>query len=168
MMRLVAAALVLVVVAFPLAVYPAAPVTWLVLIALLAAGAGVALLSAPVVTAGAALALIAHAAALLIARPAVDLVGAVALGVTLTLLLSVVHFGARVEGAVLGASVLASQAREWVMVIAAGVLAAVSLAVGGSVLAGMFRGASLPMVVAAAALGAALAMASVIALVGKR
>jgi len=168
MMRLVAAALVLIVVAFPLAVHPAAPVTWLVVAALLAAGAGVALLSVPVVTAGGALALIAHAVALLIARPALDPVGAIALGVTLTLLLSVVHFAARAEGAVLGPSVVASQVREWVVAAGLGVVAAAVLAGAGAALAGAFRGAALPMVIALAALGAAVAVAGAVALIAAR
>jgi len=168
MMRLAAAALVLVAAAFPLAVYPAAPVTWLVLGAVLAGGAGVALRLVPVVTVAGALALIAHTVALLIARPALDPVSAIALGATLTLLLLVVHFAARVEGAGLGASLMAAQVREWLMALAVGVLAATLLMLGGVTVARGFQRAALPVVIAAAALGAALAMAGVIALVAAR
>ncbi len=168
MMRLVAAALLLVVTALPLAVYPAAPVTWLALAALLAGGAGVALLSPPVVTVGGALALIAYAAALLIERPALDPPGAIALGVALTLLLSCVHFAGRVHGAALGPSVMATQVREWLRAAAAGVLAAATFALAGVAVASGFHGASLPVVIAAAALGAGLAMAGAIALLAAR
>ena len=167
-MRLAAAALVLVATAFPLAIYAAAPVTWLALAAGLAGGMGVALLSVPVVTVAGALALIAHAVALLIARPALDPVSAIALGATLMLLLSLVHVAGRTAGAALGASVVASQVREWLMVLAVGVLAAALFTVGGTALASGFRAVSLPMVVVAAALGAGLAMAGVIALVATR
>ena len=168
MMRLAAAALVLVAAAVPLAVYPAAPVTWLAFAAVLAGGAGVALWSVPVVTVAGALALIAHTVALLIARPALDPVGAAAFGATLTLLLLVVHFASRVDGAALGASLMAAQVREWLMALAGGVLAAALLLLGGVTVARGFQRASLPVVIAAAALGAALAMAGVIALVAAR
>ena len=168
MMRLAACALVLVAAALPLAIYPAAPVTWLALGALLAGGAGVALRSAPTVTVGGALALIAHAVALLIVRPAFDPVGAIALGATLTLLVLVVHFTARVHGAALGASVVTWQVRAWLLVLAVGVLAAAVLTLTGTALASGLRAASLPMVVVAAALGAGVAMAGVIALLAAR
>jgi len=165
MMRLVAAALTLILLAFPLAVYPAAPVTWLVLAALLTAAGGVALLSVALVSAGGALALIAHAVALLIARPAVDLAGAIGLGVALTLLPLVVHFAARTDGAALGPGVLVSQIRDWLVVAGAGVAAAGALTAAAVMLAIGFQGLTLPMVVAAAALGAALTVAGVVALV---
>jgi len=168
MMRLVAAALLLAAAAFPFAVYPAAPVTWLVLAALLAGGAGVALLSGPLVTAGGALALIAHAVALLIARAAIDPVGATTLGVTLTLLLLLVHFAGRVDGAVLGPGVLISQVRDWLVVAGVGVVAAGVLTAGGAALAGGLGGVTVPVMIAAAVLGAALTAAGVAALVAAR
>jgi len=168
MMRVVAVALLLVVTAVPLAVYPAAPVTWLALAALLAGGAGVALLSPPIVTAGGALALIAYAVALLIARPALDPPGAITLGVALTLLVSSVHFAGRVHGAALGPSVVVTQVREWLRAAATGVLAAAILALAGAAAASGLRGASLPVVIAGAALGAGLAMAGVIVLLAAR
>jgi hypothetical protein len=167
MLRLVAAALALSVAAIPLTVYPAAPVTWLVLASLLTVAAGVTLLAVPLVAAGGVLALIAHAVALLIAPPALDVAGAIALGVALTLLLSIVDVAARLDGAALGPSLLVWQAREWAVVTAAGGLAAGALTLGGFALADAARGASPPVVVAAAALGAALAMAGAIAVARK-
>jgi hypothetical protein len=168
MTRLAATALLLVTVAFPLAVYPAAPVTWLVLGGLLAGGAGVALLAPPVVTVGGTLVLIAYAVGLLITRPATDPAGAIALGVTLTLLLSVVHFAARVHGAAFGAAVVIAHLRQWVLAAGLGVIAAAALVAVGGVGAGAFRGATLPVVIAAAAIGAALTVAGVVMLVAPR
>ena len=166
-MRLVAAVLVLVVAGVPLVAYAAAPVTWLSLGALIVGATGVALLSVPLVTAGATLALVAEAAALLIARTSVDLVAAIALGVALTLLLAVVHFAARVDGAWLGASLAAAQAREWLIVSGLGVIVAGALAAVAGMLAGVFRGIALPTVIAAAALGAALTVAGLAALLAR-
>lgn len=168
MMRIVSAGLLLVVLAFPLNVYPGPPVTWLAAAALVAAGAGVALLSVPMVTVGGTLALIAHAVALLIARPAADPVGAITLGAVLTLLLLVVHFAARTAGAGIGAGVVGAQVREWILAVALGIVVAVVLALGGTTLAAALHRASLPVVVGAAALGAAVAMAGVVALVANR
>jgi hypothetical protein len=168
MTRVVAAALVLSVLTFPLGVYPAAPVTWLVSVALLAAGAGVALLSVPLVTAGGILVLIAHAVALLVARPAIDPVAATLLGVTLTLLLLLVHFAGRAEGALLGPGVLLTQARDWLITAVVGALAAVALTALATELANAFQRATLPVIVAAAALGAALTVAGVVKLYDPR
>jgi predicted Co/Zn/Cd cation transporter (cation efflux family) len=168
MLRLAAGVLLAILVAVPLAVLPAAPVTWLAVPALGVGGAGVMVLSVPMVTAGASLALIAYAAALVIAGPAVDPVVAIALGAALVLLLALVHFAGRVHGAALGPAVIAAQVRHWLMIVALGVAAAVGLTVGGMVLGPTLGGASLPVVVVAAALGALMTTAGVIALVMAR
>ena len=168
MIRLAAAVLLLLVVAFPLAVLPLAPVTWLAGAALGVGGAGVALLSVGIVTTGAALAVIAYALALVIAQPAPDPLTAGALGATLVVLLALVHLGGRVQRAAVGAGVMAGQARQWAGVAATGVLAAAAVTLGGAALGPTLRGATLPVVVAAAALGVLLAGAGVIALVTAR
>ncbi|HEU5194467.1 MAG TPA: hypothetical protein VFW70_06980 [Methylomirabilota bacterium] len=168
MMRVVAAALVLITLASPLGVYPAPPVTWLLLVALLVGAAGVVLLSVALVTACAALALIAQAMALMIVRPPIDPLAAAILGVTLTLLPLVVHFTARAEGAFLGPGVLAAQIRTWLMAAGAGVAAAAALTAAASGLASAFLNAPLPLVVAAGALGAALTVAGAVALLAGR
>jgi hypothetical protein len=165
MMRLASVALVAVVVAFPLAVLPAAPVTWLAGAALLVGGAGALVPAVPLVTAGASLALIAYALALVIVRPAADPVTAITFGVTLVLLLALVHLAGRVDGAALGPSVIVSQIRDWLSVVAAGVLTAAALAAGGTALAAALQGVTLPMVVVAATVGAVITMAGIIALV---
>jgi hypothetical protein len=166
-MRLAALALLVVVLAFPVAAYPAAPVTWLALAALLAGIAGVTLAWVPLVTVGGTLALIAHAVALLIARPATDVAGAITLGTAVTLLPLVVHFTARTTGAGVGAGVVAAQVREWTRVMAAGIVLAAALATGGAMLAAVVQRASLPVVIAVAALGAGTATAGVVALVAR-
>jgi hypothetical protein len=166
--RLAAAVLLLVVVAFPLAVVPQAPVTWLAGAALGVGGAGVALLSVGIVTTGLALAVIAYALALQIAQPTADPLTAGALGATLVVLLALVHLGARLPGAAVGAGVLAGQARQCLGVVAAGVVAASAVTLGGAALGPLLRGATLPVVVAAAALGVLVAGAGVIALVTAR
>ncbi len=167
-MRVVPAALVLIALAFPLGVYPAPPVTWLVLLALLVGAAAVTLLSVALVTACAALALIAHAVALMIVRPPIDPLAATVLGVTLTLLPLVVHFAARAERAFLGPGVLAAQIRDWLVAAGAGAAAAAVLTAAASVLASGFLGAPLPLIVAAGALGAALTVAGAVALAAGR
>ncbi|HEU4371715.1 MAG TPA: hypothetical protein VFV05_26125 [Methylomirabilota bacterium] len=168
MLRAAALGLVAALVAFPLAVLPSPPVTWVAGAALALAGAGVLGRLVPLVTAGASLALIAHALALVIARPAVDAVAAAAFGATLVLLLALVHFAARVRGAEVGPSVVAAQVRRWLAVVAAGVVAAGVLAAGGAVLGPALGGATLPVVVVAAGLGALIAAAGLVALVTRR
>jgi len=164
MMRLAAAALVAVLVAFPVAARPAAPITWLAVVALAVGGVGVSVLSVTLVTIGGALALITYALALVLAQPAIDLVAATVFGATLVLLLALVHFAAHVRGAILGRAVVAGQIRRWLAVVAAGVVTASGLTAGGALLGPVLGGATLPMVVVTAALGALLTAAGVIAL----
>jgi len=81
------------------------------------------------------------------------------------LLLASVHFASRTHGAALGYAVLRSQARHWLAVAALGVVGAAVLTLGGEALALALRGAALPMVVAASAVGALMTVVGVIALV---
>jgi len=168
MMRLAAMVLLAILAALPLAVQPsAAPVTWLATAALVVGGVGVIAWSVPLATAAGSLALIAYALALVLAGPAADPLAAIALGSTLALLLALVHFAARARGAALGPSVIASQVRQWLAVVAlgaavAGVLMAAALPVGIAL-----RSATLPVVLIAAALGAVLTVGGVIALVAR-
>ncbi len=168
MMRLAAAALVAVLVAIPLTVLPSPPVVWLAVAALIVGGAGAVGPSVPLATAGGSLALIAYALGLVIAQPPVDPVVAIALGATLVLLLVVVHFSGRVEGAVVGRPVILSLIRHWLAIVTAGVVASAVLTAAAVALAGTLRGAALPVVVAAAALGVLLAVAGATALVTTR
>src|SRR5262249_61975120 len=71
MMRAAAAILVAVLGAFPLSVLFAPPITWLAVAALVVGGTGVVLLSIPLVTAGASMALIAYTTALVTTEAAV-------------------------------------------------------------------------------------------------
>ncbi len=114
------------------------------------------------------LTLIAYAVALVTAGAAVDPVAAIAFGSTLVLLLALVHFARRAHGAALGPAVVATQVRQWLVIVALGVAAAVGLTAGGVVLGSTLRGATLPVIVVAAALGAVMTTAGVIALVTAR
>src|SRR5262245_5037000 len=133
MMRLAAAILVAVLVAFSLAVLPARPITWLAGAAVVLGGTGVVVRSVPVVVAGASVALIAYALALVIARAPVDFVTASAFGATLVFLVALVNFAARVHGATVGPAVLATQIRHWLTIVAMGVVAAIGLAAAATV-----------------------------------
>ncbi|HEX9822032.1 MAG TPA: hypothetical protein VGD07_20730 [Methylomirabilota bacterium] len=168
MLRAAALSLVAVLVAFPLAVLPSPPVSWLAGAALAVAGAGVVARLVPLVTAGGSLALIAYALALVIARPEAGPVAATAFGATLVLLLALVHFAGRVRGAAVGPSVIASQVRQWLAIVAAGFVAAGALTAGGAVLGPALGGTPLPVVVVAAGLGALIAVAGIVVLVSGR
>ena len=163
-MRLAAAVLVAALAGFPLAVLSGPPVSWLVVLALVVASAGVLSLSVTLVTVAGALALIAYAVALLIVRPPVDPVAAIGFGATLVILLALVHFARRADGAVLGPAVVATQVRQWLGTVVAGVVGAAALTAGAAVLGAALAGATLPLVVVAAALGALLTVAGVVAL----
>ena len=168
MLRLAAAALLAIVVAFPLTALPAGPVVWLAGLALVLGGAGIVALSVTLVTIGGSLALVAYALTLVIARPAVDPVAAAALGAALVLLLACVHLAAHVDGAALDRAVVARQARGWLAVVALGVGVAGALTAGALALAAALHGATLPVVVVSAALGAVLTAAGITALVTAR
>ncbi len=132
MLRLAAAALLAIVVAFPLTALPAGPVAWLAGLALVLGGAGIVALSVTLVTIGGSLALVAYALTLVIARPAVDPVAAAALGAALVLLLACVHLAAHVDGAAVDRAVVARQVRGWLAVVALGVGAAGALTAGAT------------------------------------
>lgn len=168
MMRLAAVVLLAVLAALPLAVRPSSPpVTWLATAALVVGGVGVIAWSVPLVTAAGSLVLIAYALALVLAGPAADPLAAIALGSILVLLLALVHFAGRARGAALGASVIASQVRQWLAVVGLGTVAAAVLTAVAVPLGVALRSATLPVVVIAAALGAVLTVAGVIALVAR-
>lgn len=164
MMRLAAVVLLVVLAALPLSVRPSAPpVAWLAVGALAVGAAGVAAWSVPLVTAAGSLAVIAYALGLVIVRPEVDLVTPLALGAALVLLLALVHLAARARGAGLAPSVIAAQVRRWLAVVGLGVGTAVALVAVAGPLGAALRGAALPVVIAASALGALVAVAGVIA-----
>jgi hypothetical protein len=164
MMRPAALLLMAAVAAFPLADSPATPVAWLAAAAFVVGAVGVAVWSVPVVTLAAVLALIVFALVRVITRPAADPIGALAFGATLVVLLALVHLAGRTHGAALGPGVVTAQVRQWLAVVAVGVGAGGALTVGAAVLRRGLAGATLPVVVAAAALGAVLTVAGVVAL----
>jgi hypothetical protein len=162
--RLAALALAAVLAGIPAAVLPAAPVTPLAAAAVAVVAVGVLLLSRPVVVGGAALALIAYAVALALARPPADPLAAVAFGGTLVLLLVLVDFARRVRGAHVDAPVVAAQVRQWLGVVGQGAAAALGLTALAGLLGRVLAGATLPVVVVTAAVGAALAGLGVVVL----
>jgi hypothetical protein len=166
MIRLAAAVLLLGVVALPLSVWPAPPVTWLAAAALAAGGLGVLAWSPSLVTVAGALVLIAYTAALVIAEAPSRAAPSIGLGAALVLLLTVVHFGGRIRGAMLGRSVIAAQVRQWLTVTGLGIAAAAGLVTAAPSVGALLAGAPMPVVISAAALGAVLAVAGIVALLG--
>jgi len=162
MLRLAALLLVAVLAVVPTGVLAAAPVTWLAGLVLVVGGVGALAFSIPLITTGASLALITYALALVLGRPAVDPVPAIAFGAALTLVLTLVHFAGLVRGARVPPVVIAAQVRLWLTVVALGVAAAVALTASAALLAPMLVGAQLPVVTAATALGAVLVAAGII------
>jgi len=128
-------------------------------------GAGTLARIVPLATAGGALALIACALALGLERPASHPLAGTALGAALVLLLALTHLAARTRGAAVEPAVARLLLRHGTPVLAVGVLAASALVVAAALVAVALRGASLPVVVAAATLGAVAAVGGVIALV---
>jgi hypothetical protein len=164
MMRLAAGMLVVGLGVVPLAMWPAVPVTWLVVLALLVGGVGVVALSVPLVTVSASLALIAYTLALTITRMPIDPFTAIAVGAMIVLLLALVHFASGADGAIIGRSVITSQLRRWLLIVGAGAMAALALTVVAVGLAPVLAGGVLPVAIVIAALGALAAAAGVIAL----
>ena len=164
MTRLVALAVLAFVVGLPLTVLPSPHLGWLLVPAMLAGALGVVMLSVPLTTAGAALTLIAYTAALLIGRPRPDLVTATVFGIALVLLLTLVHFAQRVDGAAITRAVIRSEVREWLMIVAVGALAAVVLTMAGIAIRVLLPDVA-PAVAVAAAVGALVTVVGTIALV---
>jgi hypothetical protein len=163
MTRLAALALMALVAALPLTVLPSPYLGWLAVPAVLVGGAGALALVPPLTTAGAAIALIEYALALLIARPAPDLITATGFGAALVLLLTLVHSASRLHGAWVSRAVVWSEGRQWLLAIAVGSLAAMGLTIVATALRLALPDAAAAAVVAAA-LGALVTVGGVIAL----
>lgn len=151
MIRALAGLLALVLVGFPLLIAPSELTGALGVIAGALCAAGIGALSIPLLAAGAALSLVGYALVLWPSAGPPDPLGAVVLGVVLSLLFQVVGFAARFRGAAVDSHVLPSQVRYWV---SSGVGAAVvgillSISAGGIALR-----LPLPAYPAAVALGA--------------
>jgi hypothetical protein len=128
------------------------------------AGTGIAMLAVSVVTAGAALALITYALALVIAQPPVDPVAAIGMGANAVVLLALVQFASHAHGAVLGPAVIAGRIYQWLLGAGLGVAVTGALVMVATLLGLVLRGATLPVVIVAAALGTLLVMAGLVAL----
>jgi hypothetical protein len=165
MMSALAGLLVLILVGFPVLIAPSELTGALAFIAAALCAAGIGALSIPMLAAGATVSLVGYALALLSSAGSPDPLGAVALGVVLSLLFQIVGFAARFRGAAVDSQVLPGQVRYWV---GSGVAAAVvgillSISAGGIALR-----LPLPAYPAAVALGALAAfLGAVRALLGK-
>jgi hypothetical protein len=164
-LRLTAVALMAVLAGLPLTILPSPFLGALAALTLLVGGVGAIAASVRLATAGGALALIEYALALVVARPDHDPITATALGGGLVLLLASTHVASLTRGAAVSYPVFRSQARHWLAIVALGMVGAALVTVGGQALALALRGAALPVVVAASAVGALLTVAGVIALV---
>jgi hypothetical protein len=130
MIRVLAGLLALVVVGLPLMIAPSELTGGLAVIAGTLCAAGIAALSTRLLAAGAAVSLVGYALALLSMADSPDPLGAVVLGVVLSLLLQVVGFAATLRGAAVDPRVLPGQVRYWVSsgvgAAAAGILLGIS------------------------------------------
>ena len=151
MMRALAGVLALVVVGFPLLIAPSDLTGGLGVIAGALCAGGIGALSIPLLAAGAGVSLVGYALALWPSGGSLHPLGAIALGVVISLLFQVVGFAAHFRGTAVDSHVIPGQVRFWV---GSGVGAAVvgvllSMSAGGLALR-----LPLPAYPAAAALGA--------------
>lgn len=161
MIRALAGLLALALVGFPILIAPSELTGTLGVIAGALCAAGIGALSIPLLAAGAGLSLVGYALALWPSAGSLHPLGAVVLGVVLSLLLQVVGFATRFRGAAVDSHVLPGQVRYWV---SSGVGAAVvgillSISAGGIALR-----LPLPAYPAAVALGALAVFLGVIRL----
>lgn len=140
-------------VAYPLAVAPSKPVAFVAGLALLVAGAGLALRWTPAVTAGVGLALAEYALALVLSAGAPHLGSAVVMSALVVLVLQTADFDRRFRHVTLGAGVLASQLRHWAGSLALGAGAAVLVVAGATVVTGAVSIPWAPVLAAVGALG---------------
>lgn len=162
MLRVFALVPLLFVVALPLSVLPDPPVSMVAAAAGLLGAAGVLLPAPPLATAGAVLALVAHAVALLITEMRPDPARGVAMGLALLLFLAGAHLAAHAARAAVGPAVLRAVLRDWLEALALAAAGAAALALAGQALAGLLHGAALPAVTVLGAVGALLATAGVV------
>ena len=159
MIRGVAGLLALFVVGFPLFVAPGSGTELLGLAAATLCAGGIISLSIPLLAAGATLAVVEYAFASLVAGGPPDVLGALAFGAALALLLQTVGFAARFRGASVDPQVIRTQVRLWVGTGVAGVGVGLALAGGAGTVWLRLPSAAFPVV---AALGLVFAFAGVV------
>ncbi|MFI5341353.1 MAG: hypothetical protein ACHQ7N_16130 [Candidatus Methylomirabilales bacterium] len=151
MMRALAGLLALVIVGFPILVAPSKLTGALAVIAGTLCSAGIAALSIPLLATGAGLSLVGYALALWPTAGSPDPLGALVLGVALSLLFQVVGFAARFRGAAVDSHVFPGQVRYWVSSGVGAAVAGILLSMGAG---GIALRLPLPAYPAAVALGA--------------
>ena len=159
MMRTLAGILALVLCGLPLLLAPSELTGALAVIAGALCAGGIGVLSVPLLAAGAGVSLVGYTLALWPLEGSLHPLGAVALGVVLSLLLQVVGFTERFRGAAMDSNVLPGQVRYWVS-------SAIGAAVVGILLSFSAGGVVLrlpkPAYPVAVALGALLAFLGVV------
>lgn len=159
MIRVTAGLLALFVVGFPLLRAPGSVTELLGLIAATLCAGGILSLSIPLLAAGAALAVVEYAFASLAAGGPPDVLGALAFGAALSLLVQTVGFAARFRGASVGPRVIRAQVRTWAGTGAAGIGIGLALAGGAGAVWLRLPSAAFPVV---AALGLVVAFVGVV------
>ena len=151
MLRTLAGLLALVLVGFPLLIAPSELTGALGVIAGTLCAAGIGALSIPLLAAGAALSLVGYTLALWPSGASLHPLGAVALGLVLSLLFQVVGFAAHFRAAAMDSDILAGQARYWVGSGVGAAVVGILLTIGAG---GIALRLPLPAYPAAIALGA--------------
>jgi hypothetical protein len=158
MIRVLAGALTLVLVGVPLLTASSAAVGGLGAAAGLLCGGAVIQLSTPLLAAGAALGLIEYALALLISGGSPDFVGAIVLGVTLSLLFHLTEFAGRFREVEVDVEVLRGQVRFWIGAAAGTAVGGIILVLGANGIAFRLPLSAYPAVSALAAAAAFVAL----------
>lgn len=114
MIRCLSGILVMVLVSVPFLWAPSELVGAVGAVAGLFCGAGIVMLSFPLLTFGASLALAEYTLALVVDGASPDFVGAIGLSVTLWLLFAVTAFAQRIRGVAVAPEVFREQARSWI------------------------------------------------------
>ena len=157
-MRAVVALFVVLLAGHPLAVLPTKPVAIAAGAAVVVCALGVALRYAPVFVVGVAIALGAHALALVLSDSPPRLAGALVAGVVAALTLEVADFERRFRQVTIGPGVIRAQLVHWGTFAAIGVLAGFALTAAAG---GVNATARVPWSPVVAAAGAVIALAAV-------
>jgi len=156
MIRALAGLLALVIVGFPILIAPSELTGALAVIAGTLCVAGIAALSIPLLATGAGVSLVGYALALWPLGGSLRPLGALVLGVALSLLFQVVGFAARFRGAAVDSHALPGQVRYWVSSGAGAAVVGILLSMGAGGIALRLPLPAYPVAVALGALAAFL------------
>jgi hypothetical protein len=163
MIRHLAAILAALVVGLPLLFLPSWPVGAIAFVAGASLAGGMLMLRAPLLTVGVTLGLVEYALALRLPAGPSDPLTAVALGVSILLLLQVVDFSRRFRGAAVESAVIRGQLRYWLTTAVATGAGALLVYALGTALAQALPPAGYPTLAVVGALAAVIGAARVVA-----